>query len=98
MSHWYNEIMNNNPQDFYAYTLNPNGMSDYITGLTNPYSYLPDNNPSEYDSYHQEVVVVNKKRGLIIITDLSYQCNQTGESKLFPTWKYSTITNHGFNY
>ena len=88
MNHWYNGITNNNPQDFYAYTLNPQGMSEYFTRLNNPHTHPPENNPSEYDSYNQEVVVVNKKRGLIIITDLSYQNNRLGKSKLFPTWKY----------
>jgi hypothetical protein len=99
MNHWYNEIMNNNPHDcYYGYRKNPEGMSDYFAGSNNPYSYLPDNNPSEYDSHNQEFVVVNKKRGLTIITDLSYQNNSIRKSKLFPTWKYSTMTNYGFNY
>jgi hypothetical protein len=77
---------------------NPTGLSQYFAGLNNPYAYPPRNNPDTFDMFSQEFVVVNKKRGLVIHTDLTYQDNRVAKIRRGNLFKHSRMFSHGFNF
>ena len=75
MNPWYETIMANNPSGTYNKN-NPTGRSQYFASINNPYAYPPRHNPPVFDMFTQDIIVINRKRGLVIINDLVYGFNK----------------------